>query len=482
MLDPRPVGYIVGLLILALGIAMGIPALVDAAYDDDQWRAFMLSGGICIFVGGAVSLACADSRAPGLSIQQAFLFTTCAWLLLPVFGALPFMLGEPHASAVDAFFEAMSGFTTTGSTVFVGLENLPHGVNLWRGMLQWFGGIGIVVFAMAFLPTLKVGGMQLFKSEAFDTFGKILPRAGEIAQSISYIYLGLTLACIISYAALGMEPIEAVVHAMTTVSTGGFATSDASFAIYGAAAEYVSVVFMLAAALPFVRYVQLLAGSAKPLYSDPQIRAFLAITFLAVFVLSAYRAATTGRFTEEMFRDNLFNLTSIVTGTGYASADYGQWGAFSVALFFIIGLIGGCAGSTSCSIKVFRYQVLYAAVVSQIRRLHSPHGIFTPRFAGRPLEEDVISSVMSFVFFFFLTFGFVAITLSMLGLDTITSISGAATAIANIGPGLGPEIGPAGNFAGLPDTAKWVLAFTMLIGRLELLTVFVLFMPSFWRG
>ncbi len=482
MLDPRPVGYVVGLLILALGLAMAAPAIVDAAYGNGHWQTFAVSGAICVFIGGAVALACVEKKAQGLSIQQAFLLTTSAWFFLPLFGALPFMLGEPQARPVDAFFEAMSGFTTTGSTVFVGLEHLPHGVNLWRGILQWIGGVGIVVFAMAFLPTLKVGGMQLFKSEAFDTFGKILPRAGEIAISISWIYLGLTVACAICYATAGMDPLEAVIHAMTTISTGGFATTDASFAIYGAAAEYISVVFMILAALPFVRFVQILAGTARPLYRDPQIQTFLAVIAAAVIVLSAYRAVMTGQFSEQMFRDNLFNLVSIVTGTGYASADYGTWGAFAVSLFFIIGLIGGCAGSTSCSIKVFRYQVLYAAVVSQIRRLHSPHGVFTPRFAGRPLGDEVISSVMSFVFFFFLTFGVVAITLSMLGLDTITAISGAATAIANIGPGLGPEIGPAGNFAGLPDTAKWVLAMTMLVGRLELLTVFVLFMPSFWRG
>ena len=481
MLDFRPVGYVIGLLVLALGVTMVAPALVDAAHGSDHWRAFAVSGGVTVFLGGAMAGACVDRKREGLSIQQAFFLTTAAWLALPIFGALPFVLGAAQARYVDAFFEAMSGMTTTGSTAFTGLEHLPEGLNLWRAMLQWFGGVGIVVFAMAFLPTLRVGGMQLFKSEAFDTFGKILPRAAEIARQISWIYLGLTFACILAYSASGMSTFEAVMHAMTTVSTDGFATTDETFAVYGAAAEYVAVVFMILAALPFVCFVQIISGTAKPLLLDPQIRGFMATLGGAVLLLTAYRTVRDDGFSEEMFRDNLFNLTSVLTGTGYASADYGAWGPFSTSLFFVIGLIGGCAGSTSCSIKIFRYQVLLAAVVSQIRRLHSPNGVFTPRFGGRPIEPDVISSVMAFVFFFFITFGISAVTLAMIGLQPITAISGAATAIANVGPGLGPEIGPTGNFAGLPDSAKWVLAFTMLVGRLELLTVFVLFTPAFWR-
>ena len=461
---------------------MAAPAFVDASRGSDNWAAFAVSGGLTVFVGGALAGACRDQRREGLSIQQTFFLTTLSWLALPTLGALPFVFGAPEARYVDGFFEAMSGLTTTGSTVFVDIDALPRSVLLWRGMLQWFGGVGIVVFAMAFLPTLKVGGMQLFKSESFDTFGKILPRAAEIAQSISLIYLALTAACAVAYATTGMDAFDALVHAMTTIATGGFANSDLSFGAYGAAAEYVAVVFMLLAALPFVRFVQILAGSARPLLIDPQVRAFFATAFIAVSVMAFYRATSDGAFDEEIFRKSLFNVVSILTGTGYASADYGAWGAFPVAFFFLIGLIGGCAGSTACSIKVFRYQVLFAAASSQIKRLHSPNGVFTARYAGRPIDEEVISSVMAFLFFFFITFGVAAVTLSMIGLEPITAISGAATAIANVGPGLGPEIGPSGTFAGLPDAAKWVLAAVMLIGRLELLAVFVFFTPAFWRG
>lgn len=481
MLNPRPIGYVVGLLVLSLGVTMIAPALADAFNGSDNWRAFALSGGISVFFGGAFAMACSEHRTPGLSIQQTFILTTLAWLALPIFGALPFMFGAPNVSYTDAFFEAMSGLTTTGSTVFTGLDQMPKGVLLWRGMLQWFGGVGIVVFAMAFLPMLKVGGMQLFKSEGFDTFGKILPRAAEIAMSIGWIYVGLTAIAAAAYAVAGMDTLDALVHAMTTISTGGFANHDASFAAYGASAEYIASFFMIMSALPFVRYVQIATGTARPLLNDPQIRAFLVIALIAVSALILYQSFEKGA-SEVVIRKSLFNAVSILTGTGYASTDYTAWGAFPTMLFFLIGLIGGCAGSTSCSIKIFRFQVLYGAVVTQIRLLHSPNGVFSPRYGGKTVDEDVISSVMSFLFFFFLTFGVCAITLSMMGVAPITAISGAASAIANIGPGLGPEIGPTGNYSGLPDMAKWVLAMTMLLGRLELLSVLVLLTPKFWRG
>ncbi|MFV0474744.1 MAG: TrkH family potassium uptake protein [Pikeienuella sp.] len=482
MLDPRPVFYVVGLFILALGAAMAGPALVEAAHLTGKWRVFAVSAAITIFAGGAMVAACRERRRTQLSLQQIFLLTNLAWIGLPLFGAIPFMLGEPNARFVDAYFEAMSGMTTTGSTVFTGLETLPKGVLLWRGILQWIGGIGVIVFAMVFLPTMGVGGMQFFRSEAFDTLGKILPRAAEIAQSIGWIYLTLTAACIFSYVAVGMTAFDATVHAMTTIATGGFANSDASFGAYPPGAEYVGSLFMILAALPFVRYIQIVAGQVRPLFRDPQVQAFFGIVAVATGLLTLYLAADSGNFRESDLREALFNSVSIMTGTGYASVDYQGWGAFPVTIIFIIGFIGACTGSTACSIKIFRFQILAAAIMTQIRLLHSPHGVFTPRYGGRAVPEDVVSSVMSFLFFFLVGFGVVAVLLSMIGLDTITAVSGAATAIANIGPGLGPEIGPAGNFATLPDSAKWVLSGAMLLGRLELLAVLVLFTSAFWRG
>ena len=482
MVDLRPVGYVVGLMVMALGLAMILPLLVDIAEGRGHWPVFVESAVLTVLVGGLVALACRNGVREGLTIQQTFLLTTGVWVTLPVFGALPFILGETDARIVDAVFEAMSGLTTTGSTVLSGLDALPKGILLWRGVLQWLGGIGIIVVAMVFLPELRIGGMQIFRTEGFDTFGKILPRATEISSRISVIYISLTLICIFSYMATGMNAFDATVHAMTTVATGGFANYDASFGAFGAATEYVAVVFMMVAALPFVRFVQLTAGTARPLFADPQIRAFFGTAVLLVLALTLWRFGQAGDMSEPAFRKVLFNTVSILTGTGYASADYTLWGPFAVASLFFIGLIGGCAGSTSCSIKIFRYQLLFASVRAQMRRIYTPHGVFTPRYQGRAISDDVLNSVMSFFVFFIGTLGLVAVALGMTGLDFTTSVSGAAAALANIGPGLGETIGPAGNFASLGDTAKWVLIAAMLIGRLELLVVYALFTLAFWRA
>ncbi|WP_411974846.1 TrkH family potassium uptake protein [Sulfitobacter faviae] len=482
MLDIRPVGYVVGLLVAVLGLAMIIPILVDLAEGRGQWWVFVESALITTLGGGMIALASANGVREGLTIQQTFMLTTGVWLMLPLFGALPFVLGATEASVTDAMFEAMSGLTTTGATVLTGLEDLPKGLLIWRGILQWLGGIGIVVVAMVFLPELRVGGMQIFKSESFDTFGKILPRAGQIATQISVIYLWLTLACMLSYLALGMSTFDATVHALTTVSTGGFSNYDASFSTFAGPAEYVAVIFMILSALPFVRYVQLINGNPVALHRDPQVRGFfMTMTFLVVIVFFVLRSGTTYE-SERVLREALFNITSIISGTGYASADYMQWGSFAVALFFFIGLIGGCAGSTTCSIKIFRYQLLFASIRAQLRRIRSPHGVFTPRYDGRPVGADVLSSVMSFFMFFVVSLGLISVALSLTGLDFVTSVSGAAAALANIGPGLGEIIGPAGNFSSLNDTAKWILIIAMWIGRLELMAVYVMFTAKFWRA
>ncbi|RED13870.1 TrkH family potassium uptake protein [Pontivivens insulae] len=482
MISLRPIGYVVGLLILALGVAMLLPFMVDWWHGDPAADSFAISAFVTVLMGVGLVLTCQDSRTRGLSIQQTFLLTVACWLTLPIFGAIPMWIGPNPVSYTDAFFEAMSGLTTTGSTIYADLDPLSDGIHLWRAMMQWLGGVGIIVFALAFLPMLKVGGMQIFRSEAFDTFGKILPRAAEIAGSIFWIYLSLTIVCALTYGWAGMGLFEAITHAMTTVSTGGFSSENASFGAFEGGAEYIAVVFMILASLPFARYVQLVAGTAQPLFRDTQIHAFLGLLTGAVALLALWQIFENGQASEPAFRKALFNATSIMTGTGYASDDYWLWGAFPVTIIFLIGLIGGCAGSTCCSVKVFRFQLLVAAVGSQVRRLHSPSGIFPPRYEGRPVSEDVMSSVMAFFVMFILTLGAIAIILGLMGLDTVTAVSGAATAIANIGPGLGPEIGPAGNFSGLPDQAKWVLAFAMLIGRLELMSVYVLFTVAFWRG
>ncbi|MEM8742211.1 MAG: TrkH family potassium uptake protein [Pseudomonadota bacterium] len=480
MIDLRPVFYVIGLMTAALGLFMIAPMIADLAANSPNWRAFAMSAFVTVALGLGIAVTCRQGRRQGLSIRQTFLLTTLTWSLLPVAATLPMMIGAPRVGFTDAFFEAVSGMTTTGSTVIEGLEHRPPGLILWRAILQWIGGIGIIVVAMAFLPAMKVGGMQFFRSEGFDTFGKILPRAAEIAVSIGWIYLGLTGACLLAYEAAGMGFFDALIHAMTTIATGGFSSWDASFARFAGPAEYVAILFMILASLPFVRFIQLAAGTARPLFRDPQIRAYLALILGLSLGMAALRTVLDGVPLEESLRQSSFNIVSILSGTGYASADYMTWGAFAVAVFFLIGLIGGCTGSTACSVKIFRYQIAIASIGAQIRSLHSPHGVFVPRYQGRRVDREVINSVSAFFALFFFTLTAIALILSVLGLDTITAVSGAATALANIGPGLGDEIGPTGNFARLSDPAKWVLTAAMLIGRLELFAVYILLTRRFW--
>ncbi|ETW13941.1 cation transporter [Roseivivax marinus] len=482
MFDLRPIAHVIGILVTCLGLTMLLPLLVDIAEGRGEWDVFLESSVVTIMSGALVAIAASGSKTERLSLQQTFLLTTLVWVVLPMFGAIPFVIGAPDATITNAYFEAMSGLTTTGSTVFTGLDTLPKGILLWRGLLQWLGGIGIIVVAMVFLPELRVGGMQIFRSEAFDTMGKILPRATQISAQISTIYVSLTLLCALIYIGTGMNAFDGAVHALTTVSTGGFANYDASFGVFQGPAEYVAAVFMVLAALPFVRYVQLVNGNTVAIFRDSQVRTFLAIIAVLVLVTVSILVSIFPHHPEQAVREALFNITSIMTGTGYASVDYMRWGPFLVCMFFFIGLIGGCAGSTACSVKVFRYQLLFASIGTQLRKIRAPHGIFTPRYEGRPIGDDVLSSVMSFFVFFVVTLGLISVSLGLTGLDFITALSGAATALANIGPGLGPEIGPSGNFQGLNDAAKWILIFAMLLGRLELMAVLVIFTVRFWRG
>ena len=478
----NPVGHVIGRLTTALGFSMLVPALLDLADGYAGWVAFLIAALLTISVGGALGLLTTTNMGKtGLTRQQALLLTVMIWVILPVFGAIPFLLGAPGADFTDAFFEAMSGLTTTGATVFTGLDEAPRGMLLWRAMLQWFGGVGIIVVAMVFLPTLKIGGMQFFRSESFDLVGDILPRAAEAAGQISMIYFGLTLACVFAYAASGMTPFDAICHAMTTVSTGGLGNYDGGFGVFSVEAQYAAVVFMALAAMPFLRLMQLAQGNAMPMWRDPQIRGFLSVIGIAALILTIWQIADSDEEAEPAIRHALFNATSILTGTGYASADFNGWGGFAMAIFFMLALIGGCAGSTSCSAKIFRYQILMAALRIQLRRIHSPHGVHPLRYAGRSVDAEVLSSVMGYFFIFAASIAIWSVMLSLTGLDTITSISGAVAALANVGPGLGEIIGPSGNFQTLPDSAKWILSFGMLLGRLEFMSVLVLMSPLFWQ-
>ncbi len=481
MLDIRPILLVIGILLTTLGIAMVIPALVDLASDEADWKVFIVAAGVTTFVGASLTIATWGWRGT-LGLQQAFLLTTLSWVMLVVFAALPFVFSDLKLTYTDAFFEAMSGLTTTGSTVITGLDYVPPGILLWRALLQWLGGIGIIVMAVAVLPMLQVGGMQLFRLESSDTSEKILPRATQIAGSIITLYLVLSMLCALCYYLANMNAFDAITHAMTTIATGGFSTKDASLGGFDSSAiETVSIIFMLIGSMPFVLYLQAIRGKPGSFFRDTQVHWFIGTVTTIVSAFTIYLVIANINGGTDAFRHAAFNVISILTGTGYATTDYGLWGGFSVVGFFCLMFIGGCAGSTSCGIKIFRFQVIFQAMRVHVFRMIHPHGVAAPKYNGRTISESVVSSVAAFFFLFFVCFAVLAVFLSFMGLDTLTAFSAAGTAIANVGPGLGDIVGPSGTFAPLPAAAKWLMSFGMLLGRLEIFTVLVLFTPALWR-
>jgi trk system potassium uptake protein TrkH len=478
----RPILYVIGLLLLVLSGVMLLPAFIDLVNKNDDWVIFLSSSAITAFFGGFLILSNKDDSFD-FSIRTGFLLTTLAWIVLTLFSSLPFYISDLSISFTDSFFEAMSGITTTGSTVLTGLDTMPPGLLLWRSLLQWIGGIGVIVMALSVFPFLKVGGMQLFSAESSER-DKALPRAAQLATSIAFVYTFLTAVCAILYMMFGMNGFDAVNHAMTTIATGGFSTHDASLGHFNnTSIRTIATLFMITSGLPFVLYLKALKGDYSSLFEDTQVRWFISIVLFFI-TLTAIRLYYQGTYTdwETLLSHTAFNVTSIITGTGYATDDYMAWGSFAVGVLFFLSFVGGCAGSTTCAIKIFRFQVVYAVTVTQIKKLLHPHGVFTVRYNHQPVPKGVPLSVLSFIFLYGLSFVLSASLLQFIGLDFITAMSGAATAISNVGPGLGPIIGPSGTFQSLPDAAKWVLSFCMLLGRLELFTVLVIFLPRFWRG
>ena len=465
---------------LPLAVAMCLPAIADVAADNPDWQVFLTAAVFTLFVGGTLALS-SRGNIRTITPRQGFVLTTTLWLVIPAFAALPFAFADMDLSYTDAFFESMSGLTTTGSTVIRSLDVAPPGVLIWRALLQWLGGIGVIAMAIAILPLLRIGGMQLFRMESSDRSEKAMPRTTQLVAYIAFIYLAASVVCAIAYWAAGMRGFDAIAHAMTTIATGGFSTYDASIAHFESPViECIGVVFMLVGSLPFVLYLRALRGNARPLIRDDQVRLFLLIVIIAIFAVAYYRYET-GAEIGTALREAAFNVVSIITGTGYATADYGAWGSFGLMMFFFLMFVGGCAGSTTCGIKIFRFQVLYATAVTQVRRLLEPHGVYLAYYNRKPIPEEVSASVMAFFFLYVLSYAVIAIALGLIGVDFLTAASGAATAISNVGPGLGPTIGPSGTFATLSDGAKWILSAGMLLGRLELFTVVVLLLPSFWR-
>ena len=486
MVDSRPVLYINGLLLLILAAAMAIPVAVDVLSGDADWQVFLIAGASTSFVGGVLALGCRPRHGSlRLQTRQAFLLIVSAWVLSALCAALPFAFSELKMSPVDALFEAMSGLTTTGATIVVGLDNAPRGILIWRALLNWMGGLGIIVMTVALLPALRIGGMQMFQMETSDRTDKIRSRMTHVAKAIALLYLLLSVASAVAFWLAGMAPFDAICHAMSSLSTGGFSTSDASLARWGAAVQWVAVVSMLVGGSPLPLFISLgrLRGRQilRAVFADAQLRDYLTLLGGAIAVLGLWHWGLSEVSLSDSLRQAAFGVIAAVTTTGFIVGDFGTWGGFPQVLFFVLAFVGGCTGSTAGGVKIFRWRLLFSMTHFHIKRLLHPHGVFALEYNRRPVAEAVVNSVLAFVVVYFVTFALFALLLTVTGLDLVSALSGSAAALGNASHGLGESIGAWGGWWALPNGAKGLLTVEMLVGRLELFTVFVIFTPAFWR-
>jgi trk system potassium uptake protein TrkH len=479
MSNYKTVFFTLGILQIILGASMFLPIIIQLIYSEIDSSFFGAS--IITIVFGTLFFLSNLDHDKKLNLQQAFLLTALSWLSIAIFGSLPFIFSNLNLSFTDSFFESMSGITTTGSTILSNLEITPKSILLWRAILQWLGGIGIIVMAITLMPIMNVGGMQLFKISSNDSSEKILPKSKEIALRLIYIYSSLTILCAFTYWIFGMSIFDSLTHSMTTIATGGFSNYNESIGYFNSIPiEIASMLFIILGSLPFIVYIKFINGNKRIFTSDIQIRTFIKIILIAIIILSIYLIFYDG--TKFNLRSIFFNVISILTGTGYVNAEFDGWGSFALVLFLALMFIGGCAGSTTCGIKIFRIQILYLFISNQLKKIIYPKGVFVIKYDKNVIDNKFISSIISFIYLYFVIFFILAALLSLTGLDFVTAISGAATSISNVGPGLGNIIGPNGNFSTLPDISKWILTIGMILGRLELFAILVLFIPSFWRN
>ena len=477
----QPVINLIGLLLCTLSAFMLIPGFIDYILDDKDWAAFLVSSFITLFVGAGLYLSSRDNNPEHLDLRQAFLLTNSAWISISLFGSLPFLFSNLNLNFIDAFFESTSGITTTGSTIIPNLEQVSYGILLWRALLQWLGGIGIIVMAVAILPMLSIGGMQLFKTESYETPDKIIPRAAIFASGISIVYIVLTSTWAFMLWLAGMPIFDSITHAMTTLATGGYSTKSASLGAFNSVnIEMIIVVGMIVGSLPFIHYLSILKNGWKNLINDQQVKWFLLILLFLISIVT-FNLYINGQNFFSSLRVSIFNVVSIVTGTGFGTDDFSQWGGFATTLLLILMFMGGCAGSTTCGLRMARIQVLIANAKTQVLKLLTPHAVIIPYYNKKPIPESVTESVMGFFFLYILVFIIISCLLGSLGLDFMTSLSGAASAIGNVGPGLGEMIGPNGTYAEIPNLGKLILCLGMILGRLEIFAILVMFTASFWK-
>jgi trk system potassium uptake protein TrkH len=479
MSNYKTVFFTLGILQIILGVFMFIPIIFQFIYSEID-SSFFGASLVTIIFGILFFLSNLDHDKK-LTLQQAFLLTSLSWLSIAIFGSLPFIFSDLNFSFVNAFFESMSGITTTGSTIISNLDEMPKSILLWRAILQWLGGIGIIIMAITLMPIMNVGGMQLFKISNNDSSEKILPKSKEIALRLIYIYTSLTLLCGLTYKAFGMSFFDSLTHSMTTIATGGFSNYNESIGFFNSVSiEISAMIFIILGSLPFIAYIKFISGDKKIIFNDVQIKTFFKIIIASIIILSIYLFLSGAA--DLNLRSIFFNVISILTGTGYVNAEFDTWGSFTLILFLGLMFIGGCAGSTTCGIKIFRIQILYLFVANQLKKIIYPKGVFILKYDQNPIDNKFISSIISFIYMYLVIFFILTALLSLTGLDFVTSISGAATSISNVGPGLGSVIGPNGDFSTLPDISKWILTLGMILGRLELFAILVLFLPSFWRN
>ncbi|WP_460045243.1 TrkH family potassium uptake protein [Pseudomonas sp. S2_H01] len=477
----RIIGFIIGIFLITLAIAMVVPMVTLLIFErTGDMPSFLWSSMITLIAG----LALVGQGRPEhihLRPRDMYLLTVSSWVVVCVFAALPFLLTQ-HISYTDSFFESMSGITATGSTVLSGLDSMSPGILIWRSLLHWLGGIGFIGMAVAILPLLRIGGMRLFQTESSDRSEKVMPRSHMVAKFIVLVYVGITVLGSLAFWWAGMSLFDAINHAMSAISTGGFSTSDQSLAKWPQpAVHWVAIVVMILGALPFTLYVATLRGHRKALIKDEQVQGFIGLLLVTWLVMSAWYWATTDLPWYDALRHVALNVTSVVTTTGFALGDYSLWGNFALMFFFYLGFIGGCSGSTAGGVKVFRFQVAYILLKANLHQLIHPRAVIKQKYNGHRLDDEIVRSILTFSFFFSITICLIALLLSLLGLDWMTALTGAASTVSGVGPGLGETIGPAGNFSTLPDAAKWILSVGMLLGRLEIITVLVLCIPAFWR-
>ena len=480
MSNYKTVFFTLGILQIILGISMFIPIIAQFIYSEID-SSFFGASIVTIIFGSLFFLSNLDHDKK-LNLQQAFLLTALSWLSIAIFGSLPFIFSTMELSITDAFFESMSGITTTGSTILTDLDNTPKAILLWRAILQWLGGIGIILMAITLMPIMNIGGMQLFKISSQDTAEKILPKSKEISVRLVFIYSSLTLICAVFYKIFGMNYFDSLTHSMTTIATGGFSNYNDSIGHFNSTLiEMNAVIFIILGSIPFISYIKYLNGDKSIFYKDAQISFFIKTIIVSIIIIYIFLFFKNYESETFLIRQVIFNVVSILTGTGYVTTNYSEWGNFSLIFFIVLMFIGGCAGSTACGLKIFRIHILYKFFVMQLKKYIYPRGIFVLKYSDNVLNEKFISSIISFVFLYIIIFFVITTLLSISGLDFVTAVSGAATSISNVGPGLGNLIGPNGNFSLLPDFSKWVLSAGMILGRLELFAIIVLFIPSFWR-